>query len=471
MTSFTQHPESINTLITAFDVPKGIAAKGVTTIITWIHDNYKDKETLFSQCLLNLKFPSSKSSVRTIGIFYPRLYEGGVEKVISQQIPMFLRMGFKVVLFTEVIDTAREYPIPDSVMRVVLPRNYDKRPQAFAKALILNAVDLLILHSASSRNLVFDVILAKSYNIPVVVTRHELTSSPLFELKVKSVFNLPHVYLLCDALIVLSRMEETFYQNMGVNAIYVPNPIEPAPTVGDNNQEFVRDQDIVLWIGRLDAAVKNYRDALEIMKNLVNKRPNTLCYIVGGEFTRGSVSEVKRYIQRNNLSKSVFWYDHTLDVAPFYQKAKIHLVTSRMESFSMMIAESKAFGIPMVNFSLPYLELLGDQKGYVSIPQGDIDGATDAITEILDNPEKWKRLSDEALESIQTFTQFNLAEKWESIIQDIESFCGSRTFTEKCRLNLLFWETMMGHLSEGKKATSWRNKIISRLKEVTRRFI
>ena len=156
-------------LLKYFDIEK---------IINPLYERYQWQIATFARMIYGAScFQLAPRAVRTIGIFYHRLYEGGVERVISRQIPMLLQMGYKVVLFTEDIQKEREYDIPPEVIRYQLPKRYENgRASAFIKGLKTNCVDLLLHHSASSRDLLFDIVLIKCLGIPVVLTRHELTT-------------------------------------------------------------------------------------------------------------------------------------------------------------------------------------------------------------------------------------------------------------------------------------------------------
>ena len=60
-------------------------------------------------------------SVRTVGTFYLRMYNGGIERVISRLAPIWQANGWRVVVFTEEIN-ALDYALPDNVIRVVIPK-------------------------------------------------------------------------------------------------------------------------------------------------------------------------------------------------------------------------------------------------------------------------------------------------------------------------------------------------------------
>ena len=420
-------------------------------IINVLYRNFSYREKILAEKTAHLNFSQAGNrKIKTVGIFYHRLYQGGVEKVISLQIPLFLKMGYSIVLFTDEINPDKEYPIDDSVQRVILPRIYpDDRASVLSHALSQYHVDMLLYHAASSENLLFDLLLIKSLGVSVVLTRHELTSQDMQD-QSKRVGLFHQIYSLADILVVLSRMEEAYYRLMGCNAVYIPNPVEfPDPGIRSD----LPKNNTILWIGRLDRRQKNYRDALRIMQRVAARHPNAKMLIVGGECTKGSVKEIQDFIHEFRLEDRIEWHDYTLDVAGYYQKAGIHLVTSSYESFPMVMIESKSFGVPLVTYSMPYLELLRDKKGYIEVPQNDIDSAADAICKLLNDENTYSSLARQAAQSLAPFKSFNQESAWEKIIDTVENR-GKITLTpqhstETENMLRLFFQTMYFHYEKG----------------------
>lgn len=105
------------------------------------------------------------------------------------------------------------------------------------------------------------------------------------------------------------------------------------------------------------------------MKKVVKYNKSVSMVMLGGAYNANTSGELKEFIEKNNLSNYVKWLGHTLDMDIWYKTANIHLVTSSFECFPMSIAESKTYGIPLVTYSMPYVELLKDGKGYIEVSQ------------------------------------------------------------------------------------------------------
>lgn len=141
------------------------------TLACAAHTAFKQKDVRDSQTAHQRATPTEK---KTVGIFYHRYFNGGVERVISQQIPIFLKLGYRVVLFTEQVCPEKEYPLPSEVIRVIVPDSYAQgRASVFLTALREYDVAVLCHHSASSHLLLFDLLLCRLAKLPAVLTRHE----------------------------------------------------------------------------------------------------------------------------------------------------------------------------------------------------------------------------------------------------------------------------------------------------------
>ena len=245
------------------------------------HTAFNQKDVRDSQTAHQRATPTEE---KTVGIFYHRYFYGGVERVISQQIPIFLKLGYRVVLFTEQMCPEKEYSLPSEVIRVIVPDSYAQgRASVFLTAMHEYDVDVLCHHSASSYLLLFDLLLCRSAKIPTVLTLHEAVGH-IMSMGADYPFTPPEVFQLADTVCVLSHAETYLYQQYGVNARYLPNPIAALTTEPSDTRSHQQDRPAVVWIGRLSEE-KNYKEALQIFKILSTKRNDILCYMVGsGDF-------------------------------------------------------------------------------------------------------------------------------------------------------------------------------------------
>lgn len=228
-------------------------------------------------------------------------------------------------------------------------------------------------------------------------------------------------YKIADALTVLSSVFEKFWRNFGVRCYYVPNPI----IFGDEQKNFKgrnprKISNTVLWVGNV-ATYKNAFAALQIINEVSKKIADVKLKILGNIKEEALYEKMKNFITVNNLEKNVEFCGYHKDVGSFYESADIMLNTSLSEGFSLVIAESKFYELPLVLYKLERNELLRDEKGYIAVKQNDFYNAAQAIIKILTDEKLRCKLSVEARESIQPFLEYDIVGKWQKIFCDLEN--------------------------------------------------
>ena len=308
---------------------------------------------------------------KTIGIYYNRFYNGGIERVIAQLMPMFISMGYRVVLITEEINEKQEYACPQDVVRAIIPKsNVDRFERYYAIGKILDRydIDLVHLHNGYSH-------IVKSMVIPYLRSRgiNTIVHVHNYYEKIDIREKLLPTYKLADRVVVLSREDENYWREQGVRAKYLPNPINiDIPYMYHQKKS---PYPIVVWIGRIEVTQKQVYDTVEIMKELVRLVPTARLKLIGKADDTKILTELKKRIREACLEKHIiltgfkeFPWEECADVDAL-------LVTSAYEGFSLVLVESKMAGIPAVIYSMPYLELLKDGKGYIQVKQSEVVGA------------------------------------------------------------------------------------------------
>lgn len=395
--------------------------------ITVMREAYRGfkKMRLLAKNLCNassLRF--SPKPIKTIGILYHRYFDGGVERVISLQIPIFLRLGYRIVLFTEEINEDIEYPLPQGVRRVLLPRDYDaQRANALAKSLKTEHIDVLLNHEASSEDVLWDILLTKLMHITVILTFHGPCWTAVLYNPCIGSFDFesarPFIYKIADYLIILSSSFKKFFDAYGCRTIFVPNPC--TFNFQDTKVPLLDQRNGVLWLGRLDDSQKHWRDVLYIMEKLAKLVPGVQCYIGGSEYDVGSVDELKNFISQHSLGQSVHWIGRRTDVKELLQHCRVFLMTSSFEAFPMSLAEAKVCGAPVIIYNIPYLEMLQNPKGVLIVPQRDTKSMIEESIKLLQDDSYCEQLILDSRESAEDFYKmYDLVTIWKNIFCSLD---------------------------------------------------
>lgn len=394
---------------------------------------YHKNRDVIARKLYGAKCLTRKSGdIKTIGVFYFRMAYGGVQRVISLQIPVLLQLGYQVVLFVEEENKEFDFEIPAEVKKVLLPTSFEIEMTQYAphgfvleKALREYNVDLLLYQAGSSDALFYDLLVTKMQGILFIPVLHEMFSQRMVSMD-SSVSQKPDMFRVSDELLVLSHTEKKYWETLGVHARYIPNPVQSLRT----NQVEEQERDYILWIGRFGAQQKRFDDAVHVMNYVVEQQSDAQMKIVGSEYTKNAKKKLSRLIKEYHLENNIEVLDYQKDVAELYTHAKVHLLTSTYEAFPMTVVESKSYGVPLVTYELPYVELLKEDCGSISVPQEDRKAAADAVITILQDEKLWAKLSKEAKASIIPYAKIDYTQIWEDLLKDIAEEHQNRKISE-----------------------------------------
>ena len=284
---------------------------------------------------------SEGRKIQTIAMFYNRYRNGGVERVISLLMPLYIEMGYRVVLITEENETKDDYEMPEGVKRYTICNgqsiangggDFKARAQQLIDIFEGEKIDVLINHASSSPILFWDMLTAKAKGISCVLVKHELFTqeNTYFQSYTKRYSKL---FLLFDKIVVLSETEKMFWKLYGIEAEYIYNPINEC-----NQVIPMLERKNIVWVGRFDMKQKRYIDVVPIMKEVVKEYPDIklIMYGKGSSVDKKIISEE---INQNGLQDNIILAGYESSVEKIYKNARIHLVTSAFESFGMNIFE------------------------------------------------------------------------------------------------------------------------------------
>ncbi|MBE6007944.1 MAG: glycosyltransferase [Lachnospiraceae bacterium] len=392
---------------------------------SYYNGNYAIKKNIIKVCESSFK-ETATGSIKTIGMYYFRMENGSVERVISKLIPICIDMGYDVVLFTDEIASPRDYYYPETVKRVILPKireynkkEYKERFEYLSRMVKEHNVDALIYHAWNYPHLLFDMLAIKSAGSKFIVHTHNFFASSYGSIWADGVINdilLNYIYKLCDAIVAISEADYNWWATRFDNVYRTINPfsfdpssVVPAKLDGAN----------IVWVCRISPE-KQPIDALKIMKKVVDSGCKATLHMVGGGDDKEYENTVVSEIEKMGLKEHVIMHGFQTDVSPFFSNASIYLHTAVFEGFPMSVMESKAYGLPAVMYDIPSLDVIKERKGMFVIEQGDIDTAAQKIIWLLKNDEERKAMGRVARESFESMYNFDIAGLWKSIFTDLE---------------------------------------------------
>ena len=349
-------------------------------------------------------------SINVVATSFHKAYGGGVERVNAELMNLWIDMGLKVVFFTEEAENSLDFPYPSSVKRIIIPNTHDMtgRLLALQKYCLEEKVDLFINHNWTNCNFIWECMLMKMLRISYVQYCHGHFSWCFSQGK-QSLFQ-AEAFNLCDVVVAISESNARFYQMCGCKSFLVHNPV---PTDLKNARQSNLNSNHVLMVGRL-AEEKYPLEALAIFKKVHERVPEAILDVVGD----GPMDEeMYQYVHKNGLDTSVVFHGKKSqeEIAGFYQNCACGLFTSKMEGYPMVVLETKAYGVPIVMYDLPYLSLTKDKKGVLSAEISDFEAMADNVVNLLNNDNYRIDQGREARESFEELLRYDLHAAWNSI--------------------------------------------------------
>ena len=221
-----------------------------------------------------------------------------------------------------------------------------------------------------------------------------------------------------DSIVVMTKKAKEDYEKWLINSnsqakVYnISNMIEKV--VDGVNANY--DNSTIISVGRLEK-VKDFPTLLEVFKKVHDSHEELELKIVG----EGSQREtLERRIKELNLEGAVTITGRipTDMVKRELEKAKIFVLTSVCESFSLVLCEAMEQGLPSLSFDIDVgpKEIIKDGYNGFLIENRNVDKMAQKIIELVENRELWNDISKNALEDVSKYYSENVAQGWISIL-------------------------------------------------------
>ena len=232
----------------------------------------------------------------------------------------------------------------------------------------------------------------KRKDIITISQEHSYINTPKYLKKCRNSFNN------VKYLIVMTNKAKELYEGVFKNCnsytkiVVIPNMIyENSDGVAsklNNNQ--------IISIGRLEE-VKDFKTLILIFSKISQKYENITLKIIGSGSQKESLEKI---IKENNLENRVI-LTGTLsedDIKKELLKSDIFVLTSKSESFSLVLCEAMNYGLPCVAFDVdvgPREIIENNQTGFI-IPDRNVYEMQNKTQELIDDIELRKKIGQKA---------------------------------------------------------------------------
>lgn len=349
---------------------------------------------------------------------------GGMERVMSTLFEE-LHGNYDIFLITPFDDRQGMIQLPDYVthIRISNQKFYDSFDTVSLTYAMLFKVDVVIgfMNLFDKQLELYN--LCRDAGIKTIASNHEIYFYPYIDFNFHNIVKSRiSAFRNTNAALWLTNFSAAAYGLVGENSYLMPNP--NGFDVQDNNIE--RDEKIVLAVGRFDDYIKRIDRIIECFGRVSKMVPDAKLVLVGrynrtSPIRHGSRVSVNDLIKINNIDESKIDFVGEVDnVADYYKKASLLLLTSANEGFGMVINEAACFGVPTVCNRIPGLEdLVVDGHNGRIVEQDDVASMAQAVVEILRDSKERERLGNNAKRYVEKFDRKMIGDSWRYLIDTL----------------------------------------------------
>ena len=228
-----------------------------------------------------------------------------------------------------------------------------------------------------------------------------------------------------DVVVVLTdTAKEDFKKEFDAdNCIVIPNIVEEGD-IERSNVDYEKDENVISIYARI-AKTKNISDLIMAFEKVVKVHDDAILKIFG-EPRKPEDFEEKEYLikltDELGLSSSVKFMGQTDNVFEEMGKSIATVLCSHIEGLPMVILESMVNSTLVVSYDTNYgpRDIIDNEKTGFVVEKDNIEQLSDAIIEVLDNPERSKEMGKLARQQVvENYAEKIVLKKWESLFEEL----------------------------------------------------
>lgn len=214
-----------------------------------------------------------------------------------------------------------------------------------------------------------------------------------------------------DRFVVLTEYDRQAWQDIP-RVDVIPNPLPFYPEISDKPR-----RKRVIAVGRYFDE-KGY-DMLLRAWAIVENKCNEWELVIYGD---GNKAYYEKLALSLGLDKNRLRLNSSIsNVQDEYQNSSLFVCTSRFEGFGMGIIEAMACGLPVVAFDCLWgpRSIISNAEDGILVENGNVMKFADAIMILIKDPEKLRRMSDNARNNVWRFNIEDIALKWKKLFDEV----------------------------------------------------
>ena len=193
--------------------------------------------------------------------------------------------------------------------------------------------------------------------------------------------------------------------------VVIPNMINPNNEKRKSNLNYNQ----IISIGRLED-IKDFSTLISIFYNIQKKNKNVILKIIGDGSKR---EELKKLVNKLKINDKVIFTGRLQEeeINAELLKSDVFVLTSKSESFSLVLCEAMNYGLPCVSFDINVgpKEIIFDKVNGYLIENRDIYKMQEKIELLLNNYDIRKELGENAFQRAKAFYPDKIISMWKKL--------------------------------------------------------
>ena len=219
-----------------------------------------------------------------------------------------------------------------------------------------------------------------------------------------------------DKIVVMTEAEKQDW-NMDGKVVHIPNMLPDYPQLPKTLSSYHRQ---VISVGRY-AYQKGFDMLLDAWRIVQDKHPDWALHVYGShDGDSGDYNMLQIKIASSHIHNA-FLHQASSDVFSRYMESDFYVMSSRFESFGLVLIEAMSCGLPVVSFDCKYgpVAIVKDGVTGKLVPQNDVVQLADAICSMIENKEECLRMAHNARTESAKYKSDSIMPLWHEFYKSL----------------------------------------------------